>query len=223
MLPEFPIDVIHRDVFPKLLLEMPKPPNKLYIRGRLPKDSDICLTVIGSRKGTQYGREVTEMLIGGLSGYPISIVSGLAIGIDSIAHETAIKVGLHTVAFPGSGLSDNCIYPPSSRGLAERILKSGGCLLSEYPPNITAMPWMFPQRNKLMAGMSKVTLLIEAGERSGTLITAQNALDFNRDVLVVPGSIFSPLSVGLHKLMEEGAAPVFNSKDILNSLGFNLP
>lgn len=230
MLPEFPIDVIHSSstpggaavCMPRLLREIPGPPSELYIRGALPPPENVCLTVIGSRRATPYGREATETLIAGLAGYPISIVSGLALGIDSIAHESAILAGLHTVAFPGSSLDDDNIYPPSKRTLAEKILAAGGCLLSEYPAGTHAMPWMFPERNRLMAGMSRATLLIEAGEKSGTLITAYLALDYNRDVLVVPGNIFSPLSVGLHRLLRDGAAPVSSSADILEALGFAL-
>lgn len=206
------------DDFPPGLLEIPQPPKELWIRGTLPNDTYICLTVVGSRKHTSYGREVCERLIRGLKGYPICIVSGLALGIDSIAHRAALDAGLPTIAFPGSGLSDNAIYPASNFGLAQEILKKGGALVSEFPPDFKATVWSFPQRNRLEAGLSRAVLIIEAEEKSGTLITARMATDYNRDVLAVPGSIFSSASKGTNKLIRQGATPITSSEDILDAL-----
>jgi DNA processing protein len=206
--------------FPKALLEIPQPPKKLYIRGKMPGDDYIYLSVVGSRKYTSYGRDICEKLIGGLKGYPIAIVSGLAIGIDSIAHRAALSAGLVTVSFPGSGLDNSVLHPKSNIKLAQEIVDSGGCLISELDPNWKATIYSFPQRNRLMAGISKAVLIIEAEEKSGTLVTARMALDYNRDVLVVPGSVFSSNSKGANKLIRQGATPITSSEDLLEALGF---
>lgn len=208
-----------KEVFPPLLREIPDAPKTLYARGPLP-DSNIYkyVTVVGSRKYSSYGKDVTEKLIEGLAGHPVVIVSGLALGIDAIAHEAALRTGLLTIGVPGSGLDWNMIYPRTNLSLARKILEKGGALLSEYPPETKAALYTFPRRNRIMAGMSHATLLIEAGEKSGTLITARLVGDYNRDLLVVPGSIFSPTSVGVHQFLRLGATPVTSSNDILEAL-----
>ena len=178
--------------FPKALLEIPQPPENLWIIGELPTDKNlIYLSVVGSRKFTTYGREACEKIITGLKGYPIVIVSGFAMGIDTIAHKAAMRAGLKTMVFPGSGLSDKAIYPKTNVQLMREVVENGGCLLSEFEPDFMATQWGFPMRNRLMAGISKAVLIIEAEERSGTLITARLTTEYNRDLLVVPGSIFS--------------------------------
>ncbi len=207
---------------PKPLFEIPHPPMTLYIRGKLPPQDYIYLAVVGSRKYTSYGREMCERLIRGLKGYPIVIVSGLALGIDSIAHQAAIDTGFITMSFPGSGLSDSVLYPRNNVTLAHKIIETGGCLLSEKEPDFRALPASFPQRNRLMAGISKAILIIEAEEKSGTLITARMALDYNRDVLVVPGSALSPNSKGTNRLIREGATPITTSNELLEALGFDI-
>jgi len=207
--------------FPPLLKEISDPPKVLYMRGEYPDAvSNKFLCVIGSRKYSNYGKEVTKALIRGLRGYPIVIVSGLAIGIDAIAHESAIDNGLTTVAVPGSGISDSAIYPKVNYNLAQRIIKSGGSLVSEFEPEFKATPWSFPQRNRIMAGISHAVLVIEASEKSGTLITARLASEYNRDVFVVPGSIFQESSKGPHLFLKIGATPITSSSDILNAFGF---
>ena len=207
--------------WPPALLEIPEPPKQLYLIGKLPPvvDDFIYLTVVGSRKFSHYGREVCQKLIAGLAGYNIVIVSGLALGIDSIAHREALKVGLKTVAWPGSGLARDSIYPRTNYLLAQEILKNGGALLSEFSPETKAAPYTFPRRNRLMAGLAKAVLIIEAGNKSGTLITARLALDYNREVLAVPSSIFSTSGIGSNKLIKEGATPITESQDILDVLG----
>ncbi|ETB63897.1 TPA: DNA-protecting protein DprA [Candidatus Nomurabacteria bacterium] len=211
-----------KEEYPESLLEIPQPPKVLYIRGELPKEDLIYLAVVGSRKYTSYGKDICEKLIKGLKGYPVCIVSGLAIGIDSIAHRTALDSGLTTISFPGSGLDRNALHPKSNIRLADEIVESGGCLISEMEPNMKATLYSFPQRNRLMAGISKAVLIIEAEEKSGTLITARMALDYNRDVLAVPGSAFSSNSNGTNWLIKEGATPVTSSEDVLIALGFNI-
>ena len=207
--------------FPKLLKEIPDPPKQLYLKGKLPDDDTKFLCVVGSRKYSPYGKEVCEELISGLSGYNIAIVSGLALGIDSIAHRAALSARLLTIAIPGSGLNENVLYPSSHRMLAKKIVESGGVLMSEFEPDEEATVYTFPQRNRVMAGMSHAILVIEAVEKSGTLITARLALDYNRDVLTVPGSIFSKNSYGPHTLIRLGSTPITTSDDILLALNIN--
>ncbi|NTV44076.1 MAG: DNA-protecting protein DprA [Candidatus Yonathbacteria bacterium] len=209
------------DSFP-LIGEMMDPPKTLFVRGTLPSPDTRLLTIVGSRSYTNYGREACEYLIAGLAGYDVAIVSGLALGIDGIAHKAAMKAELPTIAVPGSGLSPDVLYPASHRGLADEIVAQGGALVSELSPETRAAQWTFPQRNRIMAGMSHATLIIEAGEKSGTLITARLALDYNREVLVVPHGIFSDNAAGSNRLLRQGAAPAIDSADILRVLGFDM-
>ncbi|MFT7558029.1 MAG: DNA processing protein [Planctomycetota bacterium] len=209
---------LHGSEIPELLREADPKLSELSLVGTLPEGAHL-LTVVGSRSYTPYGRRACESLLAGLAGYPIAIVSGLALGIDTIAHQTALAHGLHTIAIPGSGLQTEVLYPASNRGLAHKILQSGGALLSPFAPDTKAARYTFPIRNAVMAGMTQATLVIEAGEKSGTLITARLATEFNRDVLVVPGSIFSDSSKGSNALIRQGAHPVTNSADILDILG----
>ncbi|MBL7045752.1 MAG: DNA-protecting protein DprA [Parcubacteria group bacterium] len=213
---EYPIKQLTKDEFPALLREIPDAPEKLYIRGTLPENETKLLCVVGSRRYTPYGKDVCEKLILGLRGHDIAIVSGLAIGMDSIAHLSAINAGLTAIAVPGSGLNDNVVYPRMNLKLASDILVSGGALLSEFEPDFKATPYSFPQRNRIMAGMCNATLVIEAGERSGTLITSRLATEYNRDVLTVPGSILSRSTYGPHMLIRLGATPITCSEDILD-------
>ncbi|MDQ5901551.1 MAG: processing protein [Patescibacteria group bacterium] len=204
---------------PYRLREISDPPKKLYIQGQFPDEELKFLTVVGSRKHSSYGKMVCEKLIEKLAGYPIVIVSGMALGIDSIAHESAIKAGLKTVAIPGSGLSEKVLYPKSNFKLSRKILEAGGCLISEFEPDFKATNWSFIQRNRIGAGISDAVLLIEAEEKSGTLTTARFAIDYNREVLVVPGNISSPTSKGTNSLLRDGATPITKSADILEALG----
>lgn len=216
------IQQLQIEQFPKLLKEINDPPKKLYVKGELPPADMKYLCVVGSRKYSSYGKEVCRTLIEGLRGYPIVIVSGLAIGIDSIAHESALEVGLKTIAIPGSGLGESVLHPKTNKTLANKIVESGGAILSEFEEDFKATQYSFPQRNRIMAGMSHAVLIIEAEERSGTLITSKFATEYNRDVLTVPASIFSPTSYGPHMLLRLGATPITKSEDILEALGFKL-
>jgi DNA processing protein len=212
---------LEKHEIPNQLFEIPEPPKVLWVEGTMPPDDTVYLTVVGSRNHTNYGRDVCMEIIKGLAGYPITIVSGLALGIDSIAHRTAIKYGLHTVSFPGSGIGNEALYPRTNWSLANEIVDAGGALVSEFDPDAKSEIWMFPRRNRLMAGLSHGVLIIEAEEKSGTLITARLAMDYNRDVFVIPGSIFSENSLGTNRLIRDGAYPITSAVELLQALGFD--
>lgn len=187
----------------------------------LPPEKYKHLCVVGARKYSEYGKQATEKLIAGLRGYPIVIISGLALGIDSIAHRAALTAGLLTMAVPGSGLGPRVLYPASHRQLADKIVEDGGCLLSEFEPDFRPTSYSFPQRNRIMAGLSDAVLVVEAELQSGTLITSKLATEYNRDVFTVPGSIFSRTSAGPHMLLRLGATPITSSVELLEALGFD--
>ena len=214
----FPICDLSAAEFPVGLREIPQPPQALNYRGILPPKDLTLLSIVGPRKYTSYGKQVINELVDGLKGQPIGIVSGLALGIDSLAHEAALKNGLYTLAIPGGGLSDARIYPRRHKPLAERILAAGGGLLSEFDPDFQATRWSFVQRNRLVAGISRATLLVEAAEKSGTLVTARLTADYSRDLLVVPGNIFSNNSRGVHQFLKLGAIPITGPEDLLDAL-----
>lgn len=217
----FPITTLLPKDFPSLLVEIPDKPTRLFLRGKLPVQSKI-LSVVGARKWSNYGKDICESLILGLKGVDVAIVSGLALGIDSIAHRAALKAGLYTLAIPGSGLLDSVLYPSIHRTLAHEILEAGGGLLSEFEPDFKATPYSFPKRNRIMAGISHATLIIEAEKKSGTLITARLAVEYNRDVFTVPGSVFSKTSEGPHLLLRLGATPITGASDLRQALGFKV-
>jgi DNA processing protein len=219
---KFDLKILEGKEIPADLLEIPQPPKKLYMAGKLPPAGTVCLAVVGSRKATTYGKDAVKKLISGLKGYPIAIVSGLAVGIDSLSHEAALSNDLLAVAFLGTGISEKVFFPPSSLKLAEKIIDAGGCILSEFEPDFKAAYYSFPMRNRLVAGLSKAVLNIEAQEKSGTLITARMSLDYNKDVLAVPGPINSDYSKSTNKLIRQGATPITCSEDILEALGFKV-
>lgn len=205
--------------FPRLLQEIPDRPKALYLRGTLPPADHKYLCVVGSRATSLYGRRVCQQLIAQLAGYPVAVVSGMALGIDSEAHKAAMDVGLPTVAVLPSSCDDASIYPSTNRPVAQRILAQGGALLSEEPGPHKAMIHDFPKRNRISAGMSHAALIIEAGEKSGTLITARLALDYNREVLAIPHELGKETGAGVNRLIREGATLVRTGDDILQSLG----
>lgn len=213
------IETLPPEAFPSLLREIPDAPTVLYLRGTLPPKDHKLVAVVGSRRMTRYGKEAVDYLVRGLSGYPITVVSGLALGVDGAAHRAALSAGLKTLAIPGSGLSDSVLYPATHRSLAKEILAAGGALLSEEEPGFRARPESFPKRNRLMAGMSHATLIIEATIQSGTLITAKLASEYNRELLVVSHGIFSESGAGGHVFIKLGATPVRSASDILEALG----
>ena len=212
------LNLLAPDSFPPLLQQISDPPKQLYVRGTLPSVDRIWLAVVGSRACTKYGEQALKHLIEGLRGYPVVIVSGLAYGIDALAHRAALDNDLPTVGVPGSGLDWGVLYPRANVGLAREILENGGALLSEFKPDMKATDYTFPQRNRIMAGLCRATLMIEAKEKSGSLITAKLAIEYNRDLLVVPGSIFSAESRGTHQFLRLGATPITSPSDLLHSL-----
>lgn len=207
-----------RDEWPAQLLEIPQQPKKLWLQGELPPEGHKLLTVVGSRAMTHYGQEACQRLIAGLAGCPISIVSGLALGIDTCAHKAALAAGLHTLAVPGSGLGDEVLYPRSNRAFAKEILAKGGGMLSEYAPETPSHTAYFPARNRIMVGLADAVLVIEAGAKSGTLITARLAADYNRELLCIPHRIGDPHAFGPHLFIRLGATLVTEPIHILEAL-----
>ncbi len=211
-----------QEYFLKNLLAIPDCPKELYFIGNLEnfKNSKI-IAIVGSRRHSQYAKEALEKIISELSGFDIIILSGLALGIDTLAHQFALKYNLKTIAIPGSGLSDKVLYPKSNLQLAKQILDNNGLLLSEYSDDFQATNWSFPKRNRIMAGLADIVLVVEAKEKSGTLITARMALEYNKELTVIPNSIFSEYSKGSNTLLKQGAYPIFSGDDILELFGFN--
>ena len=205
----------NEEAYPPALKQIPTSPMVIYYRGSLEFLRGPCLAVVGTRKFSTYGRQVTEEIVSHLSRKGITIVSGLALGIDSIAHKACLDAGGKTVAVLGSGVNKECVSPITNLHIAERILESGGAILSEYPIGIQAAPFTFPMRNRIVAGLCRGVLVIESPQRSGTLITARHALEYNRDIFAIPGSIYAPGCMGTNQLIKNGAIPVTCPEDIL--------
>ena len=198
--------------------DIDNPAKCLWHIGNLP-DRRPTVAVVGSRKPTTYGRAVSQQLVSELARRGVIIVSGLAIGHDGLAHRACLDAGGITVAVIGNGLND--IYPHRNQSLANDIINSGGAIISEYPPDTPVYPNHFLERNRLISALADVVVVIEAGERSGTLNTASHALAQGREVMAVPGNITSPLSRGCNKLIAEGAAPILSTQDILDVLNIH--
>jgi DNA processing protein len=207
----------HDASYPDLLKQIYDPPFCIFVRGALPQ-TEFPLAVVGTRKFTSYGKQVTEELVGELAAQGIAIVSGLALGIDGIAHAATLRVGGKTIAVLGGGVDRNYIYPRAHLTLAHHIIEHGGAVISEYPPGTLPTNYTFPRRNRIIAGMSLGTLVVEAGEASGALITAQCSLDAGREVFAIPQNITSPTAVGPNNLLKMGAKPVTSAQDILDAL-----
>jgi DNA processing protein len=213
------MDTLLPDEYWPKLREIPEPPERLWVRGTIPGPERKLITIVGSRSMSQYAHDAVDYLVSGLADYPVAIVSGLALGVDGAAHRAAMKHGLPTVAFPGSGLNDEALYPATHKWLAQEILATGGALVSEFPPEEKGRVHFFPKRNRIMVGVSDAVVVVEAGLKSGTLITARMAVDYNRDLLVVPHSIFSDGGAGGHVFMKLGALPARSASDILEAVG----
>lgn len=208
------------DRYPPLLRRIPDAPRQLYVRG----NADALVhaypvAFVGTRKATSYGYTAARLLAGPMARAGAAIVSGLALGTDAACHEAALEVGGLTIAVLPGGLDDESIAPPSHLTLAHRILDNGGALISEMPPGAPVQKFSFPLRNRIIAGMCKATVVIEAARRSGALITARHALDANRDVWCVPGMITAPQSQGTNDWISKGANVMTSPEELLADLG----
>jgi DNA processing protein len=203
------------DGYPRRLRELSQPPPVLYLRGTLLPEDDWAVAIVGTRRMTMYGRAVTEDIVQTLAAQGITIISGLARGIDGAAHTAAVNRGGRTLAVLGCGVDQ--IYPPDHRQLAERIITQGG-ILSDYAPGTPPDAINFPPRNRLISGLAQAVVVVEAGSTSGALITAQFAADQGREVFAVPGNINAAQSVGPNRLIRDGAQPLLQPQDILDTL-----
>jgi len=203
--------------YPKLLKEIYAPPALLYIRGQFKPEDEFSLGIVGPRKLSFYGKQVAPLIAANLSRAGLTIVSGLAKGVDTLAHQSTLETGGRTIAVLGSGLDKRSIYPFQNKHLAEKIAQNGA-VISEYPLGSSPLAQNFPQRNRIISGLSLGVLVIEAGEKSGALITAKDALEQNREVFAIPGSILNQTSIGTNNLIKMGAKLVSNIDDILEEL-----
>ena len=201
--------------YPQRLKEIEQPPPVLYIRGEYLPDDLFAVAIVGTRRVTAYGRQITEELAAYLARNGITVVSGLARGVDAIAHQTALKAGGRTLAVLGSGVDK--IYPPEHRAMAEQMIERGG-IISDYAPGTPPDASNFPPRNRIISGLSLAVVVVEAGETSGALITAEFAAEQGREVFAVPGSILAPQSKGTNKLIQNGALPLLSVNDLMQAL-----
>ncbi|MGC1375127.1 MAG: DNA-processing protein DprA [Anaerolineales bacterium] len=203
------------DEYPQHLKEIDQPPPVLYLRGEIAAEDDWAVAIVGTRAVTPYGRQVTEELATALSHNGVTIVSGLARGVDAVAHSAAIKAGGRTIAVLGSGVDK--IYPPENRPMAEKIC-SHGAVVSDYAPGTPPESANFPPRNRIISGLSMAVVVVEAGDTSGALITAEFAAEQGRDVFAIPGSIYAPQSKGTNRLLSNGAKTLLIPQDVLEAL-----
>ncbi len=204
----------------QIMSSIAKPPKSLYFIGEIPTTRLTSVAIIGTRKPSPYGKEVTTLLANDLAKRGVVIISGLALGTDAIAHRGALEANGTTIAVLGNGLPE--IYPSSHRALAEQIIADGGAVLTEYEPGTPARPFRFLERNRIVSGLSDAIIIVEAAARSGTLNTASHALEQGREVFAVPGNITSPLSSGCNALIKQGAHPVTCVEDILEVIAPHL-
>lgn len=207
---------VNDPLYPSRLKTIPDAPKKLYYLGNLRPEINKIVAIVGTRKPTAYGRAVTTRLAEMLALRGVTIVSGLALGIDGIAQQTALAVGGHTMAVLASGLTE--ITPHSHRNLAIEILKHKGALLSENPPGTPPLKWQFLKRNRIVSGLADAVIVTEAGAQSGTMNTVMHALAQGRDVYAVPGNITSPMSAGCNRLIEQGATPIVDIEAFVDNL-----
>jgi len=203
------------EVYPQRLKEIDQPPPVLYIRGEYLPDDLFAVAIVGTRRVTPYGRQITEELSSFLAANNMTVISGLARGVDAVAHQTTLKAGGRTIAVLGSGVDK--IYPPEHRALADQIVERGA-IVSDYAPGTPPEASNFPPRNRIISGLSLAIIVVEAGETSGALITAEFAAEQGREVFAVPGSIFAPQSKGTNKLIQNGALPLLSVNDLMQAL-----
>ena len=204
----------HASAFTGILKNYPGYPKSLYIAGKLPKERGVSVAIVGSRRPTSYGKEVTYKLAYDLAKQGVIIISGLAYGIDACAHRGALDAGGITIAVMAGGLDS--IYPKQHTSLAKQIIDKGGALISEYGPDTTVYKSNFLARNRIVSGLSDAVIITEAAQRSGTLATVSHALSQGKDVFAVPGAITSPLSIGPNRLLQQGAHLATSANDVLH-------
>lgn len=209
--------------YPSALKKIANAPKTLYFRGALPKPEEICVAVVGCRRCSDYGKSIAGNLASDLAGAGITVVSGLAPGIDTAAHQAVVERGERTIAVLGTGIDEKSLYPQENVGLARKIIENSGCVLSEYPPGTEGAKFTFPARNRIVSGLSRAVVIVEAKQKSGALITANWAKSQKKTVFAVPGSIFSLNSRGCHFLIKQGAKLAENMNDILNELAIQAP
>lgn len=207
--------------FPKALKSLAGMPEVLYYRGNIKLLNEKCFAIVGTRKPTDYGKSVALSFTNGLAKSDLVIVSGLALGIDSLAHQSCISENGKTIAVLGSGLDEQCFYPKENLKLAKQILEKNGCLISEYPTGTKGALYTFPQRNRIIAGLSMGVLVVEAKIKSGALITANYAKQYKKQIFAIPNSIYTQTSKGCNFLIKNGAKLVETSNEILETLGMN--
>jgi DNA processing protein len=201
--------------YPKLLGHIPQPPFLLYIKGQTEVWQGNCFAVVGTRALSEYGKRATPHIVLDLARAGFTIVSGLATGIDTLAHKAALEAGVETVAVLGTGIDEKTLYPQLNLPLARKIVEKGGAVISEYAPGTHGTKFSFPQRNRIISGLSRGVLVVEADHISGAMITAKCALEQNRDVFALPGSVFAKTSEGTNSLIQKGAKLVACADDIL--------
>jgi len=207
---------MHDEQYPPLLRQLPDPPPVLYVYGQI-IPSDICVAIVGSRTSTTYGESITRSLAKDLAQNQITIVSGMAKGIDTEAHKGALDVNGRTVAVMGCGLET--VYPGENKTLFHAIAKNNGAVITEFSMGAKPEAYHFPSRNRIISGMSMGTIVVEAGNKSGSLITARLALEQDRQVFAVPGQVYSQMTEGTHRLIKQGAKLIENAQDVLEDLG----
>jgi DNA processing protein len=205
--------------FPQALKDIPDAPTLLFARGHLELLSRPAVAIVGSRSHTRYGAEACRHFAGGLARAGLAVVSGMARGLDAVAHTAALDAGGGTVGVLGNGLG--VVYPAGNRALYDRVAE-GGCLITEFPPGERPNAGSFPRRNRLVSGLARCTLVVEARERSGTLITVECALRQGKEAMAVPGPITSPLSLGTNRLIQQGAKPALGLRDVLEEYGMTV-
>jgi DNA processing protein len=210
---------IEDEKYPRALKEIKGAPKVLYYRGILPTEGEKCVAIVGTRRCSPYGQQVALKIAGELADAGITVVSGLAPGIDTFSHRAVVERKKRTIAVLGTGLDEKSIYPQINLDLSRRIIENGGCLISELPDGTSGSKFSFPRRNRIISGLSLAVLVIEAKEKSGSLITADYAIKQNRKLLAIPGPIYSLNSSGPNKLIKNGAKLITSTNDILDELG----
>ncbi|MBU3964552.1 DNA-processing protein DprA [Patescibacteria group bacterium] len=212
---------INNPLYPQSLKEIIDPPRVLYYKGNLDFNSAHIIAVVGTRRCSDYGKQATIEIVSKLAQAGFAIISGMAKGIDTIAHQTALDYNSKTIAVLGTGIDDKSIYPQENLGLSKKIIENNGAIISEYPPNTPGHKSNFPERNRIISGISQAVLVIEAKEKSGALITVRHAFQQKKIVFALPGSIYAPNSKGCNRIIKNGAKLIEKAEDIFKEFGIS--